>query len=480
MNTKTIAIAVLALAIPFAALTAKPKDPKKGVETNEVSAQTAPAVSEPEEEAPTVTEECVVNMSLFNESCKNKMFAEAYEPWWSVYTTCPNANKVIYTQGAKIVEWMYSNAKDEAEKERLRNLIMEMHDKRIKYFGDDPRYPRAYVLGLKGLDYCQYFENDTLKLPAYAWLKESIEKIGPQSQINVLVKFFEVSHGLYRSDPDKYGEQYLADYAVVSGFLQKISEDPKHKNASAAAQRKEYVENLFAVSGAASCDKLDELFGPFVDEHEEIIDDLMRVIRLYRRVGCTESDVYFEASSDAHKLQPTEESAAGCAFMCLKKEEWENAIEYYKEAITLCEDPDDEDIADYYYRIGIIYYDKLHRYMDARTYANRSLDQKAGQGRCYTLIGLCYAASKPYSEADYGAAKAAILNKTVFWVAVDKFIKAKTIDPSCADEVNKLISSYSKYFPTKEEMFDLPNEFGSGTFTVGSWINESTTCRPAK
>ena len=483
MNTKTIAIAAMALLIPFAALTAKPKDPKKGAVMNEVSAeakQEAVSVAQPEEEAPVITEECVVNMSLFNESCKNKQFADAYEPWWQVYTTCPNANKVIYTKGADIVEWMYSNAKDEAEKERIRNLIMEMHDKRIKYFGDDPRYPTAYVLGLKGLDYCKFFENDTLKLPAYAWLKESVEKIGPKSQINVLVKFFEVSHGLYRSNPDQYGEQYVADYAVVSGLLQKIAEDPKQKNASAAAERKEYVETMFAVSGAASCNKLDELFGPYVEEHKADLDELIRLVRLYRRVGCTESDVYFAASSYAHKLQPTEESAAGCALMCLKKEEWDRAIEYYQEAISLVEDPEDEDLPDYYYRIGIIYYDKLRRYVDARTYANRSLDQKPGQGRCYTLIGLCYAASKPYSEADYGAAKAAILNKTVFWVAVDKFIKAKNIDPSCADEVNKLIASYSKYFPTKEEMFDLPNEFGGGTFTVGGWINETTTCRPAK
>ena len=103
-----------------------------------------------------------------------------------------------------------------------------------------------------------------------------------------------------------------------------------------------------------------------------------------------------------------------------------------------------------------------------------------GQGRCYILIGCCYAAAKPYSESDYPAAKCAILNKTVFWAAVDQFVKAKTIDQSCTDDANKLIAAYSKYFPTKEEMFDLPGEFGSGTFIVGGWINEKTTCRSAK
>jgi len=28
-------------------------------------------------------------------------------------------------------------------------------------------------------------------------------------------------------------------------------------------------------------------------------------------------------------------------------------------------------------------------------------------------------------------------------------------------------------------MFDLPNEFGEGTFLVGGWVNERTTCRAA-
>ena len=102
------------------------------------------------------------------------------------------------------------------------------------------------------------------------------------------------------------------------------------------------------------------------------------------------------------------------------------------------------------------------------------------QGRCYILIGCCYAAAKPYTEADYPAAKAAILNKTVFWAAVDQFNKAKQVDPSCASDADKLIAAYSKYYPTKEEIFDLPGELGGSTYIVGGWINEKTLCRPAK
>jgi len=471
MKLKSLILLALCATIPALACAKKPK----------VEAQPQPQ-AEPvvEEEAPIITEECLENVSLFNESVKNKQFADAYNPWWEVYNTCPNANKVIYTAGPKIIDYLYDQTTDQAEKERLRNLALELCDKRIKYFGDDQRYPKAYILGLKGTEYCKYFTEDELKERAYPWLKESVDGMKEKSTVPVLTKLVEVSYGLYRSNPEKYGEQFIADYSEASGYLTVIGDNPADKNAMAAKQQKEYVDNLFAVSGAADCSKLDEIFGKMVEENKGVLETLLKVMKLYKRVNCTESDVYFTAAEAAHKLQPTEESAAGCAKMCMKKEDWRGAINYYKEAISLIDEEDDDDQDDYLYTIAFIYMDKLKNYPEARNYARQSLDVVANQGRCYILIGCCYAAARPYSEPEYPAAKAAILNKTVFWAAVDQFNKAKQVDPSCAADADKLISAYSKYYPTKEEMFDLPNELGGSTYIVGGWINERTLCRPAK
>ena len=471
MKTKSLILIALCAAIPALACAKKPK----------VEAQPQPE-PEPvvEEEAPIITEECLENVSLFNENVKNKQFEEAYEPWWEVYNTCPNANKVIYSAGPKIVEYLYKKTDDPAEKDRLRNLALEICDKRIKYFGDDQRYPKPYILGLKGVAYCEYFTDDELKERAYPWLKESVNGMGEKSQISVLTKLMEVSYGLYKSNPEKYGEQFIADYTQISGLLLAIGEDQTSKNSIAAKQQREYIDNLFAISGAADCSKLDEIFAKVVEDNKEILEGLLKVMKLYKRVNCTETEVYFTAAEAAHKLQPTEESAAGCARMCMKKEDWKGAITYFTEAISLLEEEDDEDLDDYLYTIAFIYMDKLKNYPEARRYARQSLEVVPNQGRCYILIGCCYAAAKPYTEADYPAAKAAILNKTVFWAAVDQFVKAKQVDPSCASDADKLIAAYSKYYPTKEEIFDLPGELGGSTYIVGGWINEKTLCRPAK
>ena len=465
---KTLLYIALAISIPALACAKKPKTPKPQAEQQTVVEE------EPE---PELTEECLRNISIVHENVKNKQFEDAYEQWMQVYTTCPQANKSIYTDGAKIVEYLYNKTTDPAEKERLANLAVQMCDKRIKYMGNDPKYPRAYILGEKGLAYCQFFENDEVKEPAYEWLKESVNELQTKSKLDVLFELVKVSYNLYRSNPDKYGEQFIADYTQVGGFLQHLATDPAYKNASAAAQRKDAIDQLFAASGAADCTKLDELYASFVKENSGVLEILIKVINLYKRVNCNESEVYFAASEAAHKLEPTEESAVGCARMCMKKEDWHGAISYYNEALNLI-DEDDDDKSDYLYNIAYIYH-TLKSYSDARTYARRSLEANPNQGRCYMLIGFCYAAAKPYSTDNYGA-KAGILNKTVFWAAVDQFAKAKQVEPEIAETANKYIAEYSRYFPTKEEMFDLPNEFGGGSFIVGGWINERTVCRAAK
>ena len=471
MKFKSILVVALAVAVPALACAKKPK--KVEAESQE---QAAPVVEEAE---PTITEECVINVSLFHESVKNKQYADAYGPWWEVYTTCPNANKSIYSDGSKIVEALYQATSDPAEKERLAKLAIEMQDKRIRYFGNDPKYPTAYILGEKGLAYLDFYGEAKLE-EAHACLQQSVQQYGAKSKIQVLVKLVDTSYGLYKKDPNGKAEEFIADYELASNYLASIAADASNKNAEVAGKQKDYVDNIFAISGAAECSKLDEIYAAVVKDNLQNLDMLQKIAKLYKRVRCTESDVYFAACEAAHKLQPTAESAAGCASMSAKKGEYEQAVNYYDQAIKLAMVDDElEDVADYQYNAAVYCFANLKRYPEARKYAQASIQTLSGlgiskgQGRCYIIIGMCYAASRPYGND----AKGAILNKTVYWAAVDKFVKAKQVDPSVEATANEYIASYSRYFPTKEERFDLPNDFSGSTFFVGGWIGESTAIR---
>ena len=471
MKIKSLFVVALAAAVPALACA---KKPKKVAEETPVEA--APVV----EEDPVITEDCKVNVSLFHESVKNKMYADAYNPWWEVYNTCPNANKIIYTDGAKIVEALYQATSDPAEKARLANLAVEMQDKRIRWFGDDPKYPTDYILGEKGMAYMDFF-GEAKYAEARECLRKSVQSIGVKSKMAVLKALVDVSYALYKQNPNGLAEQFISDYELASGYLGEQASDPNNKNAEVAGKQKDYVDNIFAISGAADCSKLDEIYAAAVQENLTNLDMLQKIAKLYKRVRCTESDVYFAACEAAHKLQPTQESAAGCASMAAKKGDYEQAIAYYDEAIGYAKLEEDaaNDIADYQYNAAFYCYNNLKKYPEARKYALASiatltnLGMNKGQGRCYIIIGMCYASSQPYANDNKGR----ILNKTVYWAAVDKFIKAKQIDPSVEAQASEFISSYSKYFPTKEERFDLPNEFSGTTYHVGGWIGENTTIR---
>ena len=471
MKLKTLLVVALAASVPALACA---KKPKKAAE--EAPVQAAAVV---EEEEPTITEECVINVSLFHESVKNKMYADAYGPWWEVYTTCPNANKSIYTDGAKIVEALYQATSDPAEKERLAKLAIEMQDKRIRFFGNDPKYPKAYILGEKGLAYVDFYGESKLE-EARTCLRESAEAMGTKSKMMVLKSLVDVSYALYKQDKDGKAEQLISDYELASNLLGDQASDPNNKNADLASKQKDYVDNIFAISGAADCSKLDELYWDDVRDNVNNLEVLQKIVKLYKRVRCTESDIYFSACEASHKLQPTDESAAGCASMSAKKGDYEQAVAYYDEAIKLAMIEDElEDVADYQYNAAFYCYNNLKKYQEARKYALasiatlNSLGMNKGQGRCYIIIGMCYAATQLYPQD----AKGRILNKTVYWVAVDKFVKAKQVDPSVEAQANEFISSYSKYYPSKEERFDLPNEFSGSTYFVGGWIGESTNIR---
>ena len=472
MKFKSILVVALAAAVPAMACAAKKtKKVEEAVPVEEKAVV--------DEEDPVITDECVMNVSLFHEAVKNKMYADAYEPWWEVYSTCPNANKSIYSDGAKIVEALYQASSDPAEKERLAKLAIDMQDKRIRFFGNDPKYPKDYILGEKGMAYLDFYGDSKLQ-EACECLRKSVVGMGANSKIMVLVKLVDVSYALYKQDPNSRAEQFIADYELASNALADQAGNPNNKNAEIAGKQKDYVDNIFAISGAADCSKLDEIYGAVVNENLKNLDMLQKIAKLYKRVRCTESDVYFAACEASHKLQPTQESAAGCASMSAKKGDYEQAVAYYDEAIKLAMVEDElEDVADYQYNAAFYCYNNLKKYAEARKYALGSistlqgLGQNKGQGRCYIIIGICYASTQLYPQD----AKGRILNKTVYWAAVDKFLKAKQVDPSVEAQASEMISSYSKYFPTKEERFDLPNEFSGSTYYVGGWIGESTNIR---
>lgn len=309
-------------------------------------------------------------------------------------------------------------------------------------------------------------KNDELKKPAYGWLEKSIDGMKENSEMEYLRIFMILSDAQYKANP-QHAEKYIADYLKVNNLLEEIAANKDLKNSEAAAQLKPSLEYLFAQSGAADCNTLDGLYKDKITPNITNYDYLSNVISFYKQVSCTESEIYFKAAVAAHKIQPTASSANACAEMSFKKKDLSKAISFYEEATKLEENKNEK--AEYQYKIAQLYYN-LDNNSRARDAARNSIEFNPNNGKPYILIGKLYAGSSNIFDDP-------VLKKTVFWAAVDKFQKARSVDSSVADEASDLIRRYSVYFPSKDDMFFKP-ELGEGkSFYVGGWIGENTTCR---
>ena len=118
-------------------------------------------------------------------------------------------------------------------------------------------------------------------------------------------------------------------------------------------------------------------------------------------------------------------------------------------------------------------YRALNNFPSARTYFLKAAALNPANGELYLLIGDMYAESaKNCGDND-------LTSRVAFWVAVDKYYKAKQVDPALAPEADKKIGSYSIYFPAASTIFFYTLKEGD-TYRVECWINEDTIVRAAK
>jgi tetratricopeptide (TPR) repeat protein len=121
-----------------------------------------------------------------------------------------------------------------------------------------------------------------------------------------------------------------------------------------------------------------------------------------------------------------------------------------------------------YYKVGAIYL-SLKQPAKAREYARKAIGLNSKFGDPYILIAQCYVSSPNWHNDK-------VLNGCVYYAAIDKLNRAKAVDPTVKDQANKLISQYSNYTPSTDELFMRGYSKGK-SITIGGWINETTTIR---
>ncbi|MBL4657253.1 MAG: hypothetical protein JKX73_04580 [Flavobacteriales bacterium] len=405
---------------------------------------------------------CVENLSLYVEFYKQKNYADALTGWRWVYNNCPRASKKLYADGAKMFKTFARKEKDKAAKEKYLDTLMATYDQRIVHFDQ-----RGFVLGMKGEAYMQYRKDKVEE--AYAILKESIELQGKKSKAGPLTAYFQATVKMLELEKVTKEEVIIA-FDLVSGYIEYQLDrlkDPKYdKKRGFYETAKENVELLFGP--IASCEDLVKLYGERFEANKENAEWLKRATGLMDKKECTEEPLFVQLAETLHNLEPSAESAYNMGKMMIAKKSHSKAATFFKQAIELQEDADKK--ADYYLKLANHYFRNLSQASAARTYALKAASARSGWGAPYLAIGNYYAAS----TLDCGTNEFEVA--AVYWVAVDKCIRAKSIDGNVAEEANKKIALLSKYFPATKDAFFYGYTEGK-PYKVECWINESTTVR---
>lgn len=448
---------------------------------------------------------CVTNLSIYSEAYKQweaSKFApesismEMVKAWREVFLNCPRSSQLIYTRGEKIMDYFIrTNPKD---KDAYIDTICLMMDNRAKYFGVDPKTGTsqvANIMGRKGLLIYTYNKNryeeaynvlkDAVALDASqlqgayidAYFKATIdmvnnEKAEKMTIINVYQELSEVldnnigalAETVTQLEAAKEEAEGAGDADAVAGFDKQIEKNEKNININKGV--KNNLDNLF--SPFASCDDLIKVFSAKMAETPDDVTLLKRITTILDKKDCTDSKLFLDAAIRLNELEPSPEASYNLGIKFFKDKKYSDAATFFDQATKT----DNNDRKYRAYRNLAMCYQNMGSYSRARDVVRRAAQVDPTNGEPYLIIAMLYAESAKQFSGE-------IESKAVFWAAVDKCNKAKSIDPSCAERANSMIRSYSAAFPSMETIFF--NDYNEGqSFNVGGWIGETTTIRAKK
>ena len=270
---------------------------------------------------------CITNLSLFREYYKQKNYMEALSPWRWTFQNCPKASGNIYKNGPIIIKSMIKE-RPEQKKEYVDTLML-IYDQRIEYFGNE-----GYVLGRKGADLLRYDKSKFLD--ANEILARSIALQKNSSDAGAVLAYFNTLDIMVKNEiisEDSLLNRYSALMSIIDYNLKKNDKKSKFYQKTSDAIDKKIVSYI-------DCGKIENIFQPKFTINNNDTDFVNRLYNILSKQNCTDTEFHFQVSKRLHELLPSSISASKLGKICVKRKEFNQAIEYFDMAIEIEEDSD--------------------------------------------------------------------------------------------------------------------------------------------
>lgn len=421
--------------------------------------------------------ECKVKYQLFKNYQKDNNMEGAFEMLDYCLENCPKVGKNLYIMGANMIKSRIASAQNDEERQGYFNQLWHLYDVRYQAYNEPDAMPRKAkemtdLLGKGAVN--QYY-------PIYA---EAVKTHGEKLDASWVYLYF-VATVDYVVAGHADSSLVVDNYDIASDLLDKELEEAvasmnaKLEAGDAAGAQKDsvvvsmirnqiaLVENSF--SPFADCDQLVAIYTKKFNNDRDNVDLLKKITKILRKKGCTKTELFFDAARQLYSLEPTPSSALMVGQMCYSKEQYSDAVTYFKQAIP--ELTETKDLYNANYFLGLCY-GELRQYSAARSAFYEAAKADVTKGDPYLQIAVLYANSA--SSINDG-----MKGHSAYWAAYDKANKAKSVDPACTDNADKLMAAYRGRFPSQDVAFMLDLRDGS-SFTVPGWIGEGTVIRTRK
>ena len=182
---------------------------------------------------------------------------------------------------------------------------------------------------------------------------------------------------------------------------------------------------------------------------------------------CTSNDLYLKAVTSMYKLDPSYRSAYALFRLNSARDNVADAGKYLEEAIA-SEESDAATDAQYYYELALFAYKNGLR-SKAYEAARKAIDMDYGYaGKSYIILGNLWASVSCDGDVNKYAR---------YWAATDCYQKARSADPTVADEASASISNVSRYYPEASEIFMYDLSAGQSYTVSCGGMSASTTVR---
>ncbi|MBQ0045945.1 MAG: hypothetical protein KBT33_00335 [Prevotellaceae bacterium] len=405
------------------------------------------------------------SLSLYQDAFKRQSYVEAVEPWEFVFEKAPLSMVRIYMDGTWMFEKLISDTTDPEKKQEYFDKLMKVYDQRLKYMDQLNSFSSAKAQSSKGGITCRkaydsYFYNPKPDvITSYNLFKEGIEDTGNDTEGFVLYGFMQLSDARYKANNDKYREDYINDYLLVTDICGRLLEQANEYETTTEVNEEgdtvvvlspeaekiiqayqppfDQAEALFVSSGAADCDALDKIYRPKIEANKTDNNYLTGVLKVLRSFECDKTDLYEKAADYSYEIVKTPQAALGKASKALKAGNTAEALKYFNESLSL--ETDNSKKAKIYQAIAVLMYQRGN-YGEALKW----IDKLPGNGSLLLLKASIVARSGSHKSIEATGP---------YCLAIDICNKAKSVDPSCAGRANRAIANYTANLYPKSEAF---------------------------